>query len=139
MAEKSGRTTSCIGRGTVAVTACMRPKGAGSRLLLVRQIRGNGQRKVEGTALVDFAICPGAAAMQFDQPFDNGQSQAGATDALGVAGVDTDKAIPDAREIFGRDADALVIDADVQELAIGVFCRGIVQLAHTDGDGAAVG
>jgi hypothetical protein len=81
------------------------------------------QGEVERAAFAGLAFDPDAAAVGLDDVFDDGQTQARAPKAFGVAGfVGTVESFEDAGQMLRRDAGAVVGHADFH-LAV-LFLRG---------------
>src|SRR5690606_23314819 len=90
-----------------------------------RVLGGDRHGEAEGAALAGDALGPDAAAVQLDQRLGDAEAEASAADPARVRVVHAVEAVPDARQVLGRDADALVGDRDAQELALGVVVRQV--------------
>src|SRR5688500_18764243 len=73
--------------------------------------KGKGQASAGGSAR-DGALCPGEAAVGFDEVAADGEAEAGAGDVAGAGVAASVVALEEVGELVGRDTAALVCDGD---------------------------
>src|SRR5262249_38270492 len=74
---------------------------------------------MEGAALVGDAVEPDAAAVGLDEAAADREADSGSAGATGHRAVDAIEAIEDALGVLGRDADAVIADAEGDRAAVG--------------------
>src|SRR5450755_2060652 len=86
--------------------------GGAPALAIEREPHGHPRALAEAAAHVDFA------AMQFHQPLDDGEPEAGAVVGAGMRSAHLEERIAEPAEVLGRNADAGVLHRHHEELAV---------------------